>query len=85
MASAYGIKKPASAGFLPYKGLFQRLDGRIQPALVAGSLILVNDTSVRHAVDNGHSGLVCFDSGGMIAFSYCGINLLDLGANHRPE
>jgi hypothetical protein len=63
----------------------ERLDLRIQTALMSCSLVFVDDAFVRHAVNNRHSLSVGCLSLLYIATFDGGQNVLDIGANERTE
>ena len=65
--------------------LLQRLNRGVQSTLVSSCLVLVDDALVCHAVNNRHGSIISLGGGGVIAFCYSGIYLLDVGANHGSK
>ena len=61
------------------------LDHLVQAALVSGSLILINNAFVDHAVDHGHGQFEGIGSCRLVAFFDCADNVLDVGPHFRAE
>ena len=63
----------------------QRLDVRIQPRLVPGSVVPVDETLAGHSIDDGHR---CLEGGGcvvVVAPLDGTLDFLDSGARHRAQ
>ncbi len=70
------------AGFSSAQRLgLQRLDLRVQTALMASGLVLVDQAVIRRAVYNRHSLLESFGRAGLVPSPNCRNNALDLGAH----
>lgn len=56
------------------------LDVLVQAALMAGSLVHVNDAFAGHVVDDGHGNFVGFGSDVLVTSRDCLDGILDVGA-----
>ena len=57
-------------------------NGRVQAALMTGSLVLVDQTTACHAVDNRNGSLVSFFCGALVTFINGLDDLLDVRTHH---
>ena len=63
----------------------QRFNAGVQPALVAGCLVLFDDAAIRHSVDHRHGRIIGGASVIGIASVRCRDDLLDFSANQRSQ